>query len=106
MPCTGPCTATGGYLGFYEIQEVLKSGAKPVHDEKAAVNYLVFDNDQRISYDDKVTFKQKVDWANKVGLGGSLIWASDLDDDKYSAHAALLGREVESTSSLVDVPEL
>ncbi|KAI7026582.1 glycoside hydrolase family 18 protein, partial [Hortaea werneckii] len=102
----GPCTATGGYLGFYEIREVLKSGAKPIHDEDAAVNYLVFDSDQWISYDDDVTFKQKVDWANKVGLGGSLIWASDLDDDKYSAHSALLGKKVESTSSLQSVPDL
>lgn len=61
MPVTnrvvGPCTGTGGYLGFYEIQEVLKSGANPVHDTEAAVNYLVFDNDQWISYDDKVCLR-------------------------------------------------
>lgn len=30
------------------------------------------------SYDDDVTLKQKVHWANGVGLGGALIWASDL----------------------------
>lgn len=102
----GPCTATGGYLGFYEIQEILKQGAKPVHDTEAAVNYLVFDNDQWISYDDKVTFKQKSDWANTMGIGGSLIWASDLDDDKYSAHAALLGRTINPTSSLQDIDDL
>lgn len=53
-----------------------------------------------------MTFKQKVDWANKVGLGGSLIWASDLDDDKYSAHSALLGRTISSTSSLQDTTDL
>lgn len=58
---TGPCTATGGYLGFYEIQEVLKNGANPIHDEEAAVNYLVFDSNQWISCDDEDTFKQKVD---------------------------------------------
>jgi chitinase len=78
----------------------------PVHDTDAAVKYLVFDNTQWISYDDSVTFKQKVDWANKVGLGGSLIWASDLDDDKYSAHSALLGRTISSTSSLQDTTDL
>ncbi|KAG9527076.1 hypothetical protein KCV07_g513, partial [Aureobasidium melanogenum] len=101
-----PCTATGGYLGFYEIQEILKQGAKPVHDTEAAVNYLVFDNDQWISFDDKVTFKQKSDWANTMGIGGSLIWASDLDNDKYSAHAALLGRTINPTSSLQDIDDL
>ena len=77
-----------------------------VHDTDAAVKYLVFDNTQWISYDDSVTFKQKVDWANKVGLGGSLIWASDLDDDKYWAHSALLGRTISSTSSLQDTTDL
>ena len=30
-----------------------------------------------VSYDDKVTFGQKVDWANSVGLGGLMIWASN-----------------------------
>ncbi|KAK7962859.1 bacteriodes thetaiotaomicron symbiotic chitinase [Apiospora aurea] len=102
----GPCTATGGYLGFYEIQEVLRSGVKPVHDSEAAVNFLVFDQTQWISYDDSVTFKQKADWANKVGLGGSMIWASDLDDDKYSAHSALLGRKINPTSSLQNIKDL
>jgi chitinase len=85
---------------------VLKSGAKPVHDKEAAVNYLVFDKDQWISYDDKVTFQQKVDWANKVGLGGSLIWASDLDDNDYSAHSALLQRKIEPTNALQEIPDL
>lgn len=70
------------------------------------MNYLVFDKDQWISYDDEVTFKQKVEWANKIGLGGSMIWASDLDDDKYSAHSAMLGRKVKSTSSLQDTTDL
>ncbi|KAK3369407.1 hypothetical protein B0T24DRAFT_580387 [Lasiosphaeria ovina] len=102
----GPCTATGGYLGFYEIQQILKSGVEPIHDTDAAVNYLVFDNNQWISYDDSVTFKQKADWANKAGLGGSMIWASDLDDDKYTAHSQLLGRKIEATSSLQDTKDL
>lgn len=43
-------------------------------DKESAVNYLIFGNDQWVSYDDKVTFKQKVDWANEVGLGGGLVW--------------------------------
>ncbi|KAI1114378.1 hypothetical protein F5Y14DRAFT_441271 [Nemania sp. NC0429] len=102
----GPCTATGGYLGFYEIQQVLKSGAKAVHDSDAAVKYLVFDENQWISYDDSVTFKQKTDWANGVGLGGSMIWDSDLDDDSYSAHSAMLGRKINPTSSLQDTTDL
>ncbi|SMQ53701.1 unnamed protein product [Zymoseptoria tritici ST99CH_3D7] len=103
----GPCTKTGGILGYYEIQNIIKGAdskkratVSPVHDEASAVNYLVFDNDQWISYDDAVTFKQKTEWADSIGLGGSLIWASDLDDDKYSAHTGLLGRPIKSNQEL------
>lgn len=75
----GPCSQAAGILAYYEIQEVLKNkDVKPVHDTTAAVKYITFDKNQWISYDDAETFKQKVDWANKIGLGGSLIWASDL----------------------------
>lgn len=81
----GPCSKTGGILAYYEIMDKLKDAkAKkrdsitPVHDKKDAVNYFTFDEDQWVSYDNEVTFKQKVDWANTIGLGGGMIWASDL----------------------------
>lgn len=81
----GPCTDTGGILGYYEIQDILRGTTtkkrdtiSPTHDATDAVNYFTFDKDQWVSYDDAVTFKQKTDWANSVGLGGVLIWASDL----------------------------
>ncbi|KAK3168025.1 hypothetical protein OEA41_004471 [Lepraria neglecta] len=107
----GPCTGTGGILSYYEIMDVLHGGSltkrdtsiKPTHDTTDAVNYFTFNNNQWVSYDDAVTFKQKTDWADSVGLGGALIWASDLDDDKYTAHSGLLGRTVLSTSSLQTV---
>jgi chitinase len=69
-------------------------GLAPVHDEVAAVKYLVFDTNQWVSYDDATTFKQKLDWANSVGFGGSLIWAADTDDDNYSAMSGLVGKSV------------
>jgi len=64
---------------YYEIMALLKKdpSLKPVWDKQAGVKYLVFNKDQWLSYDDADTFKQKVEWANKLGLGGSLIWASD-----------------------------
>jgi chitinase len=81
----GPCSDTGGMLAYYEIMSVLKdtSGKKrdtisPMHDKEAAVNYFTFDHDQWVSFDDETTFKQKVDWADTIGMGGAMIWASDL----------------------------
>ena len=92
----GPCSATSGILEYYEIMALLKQHPtlKPVHDQTAAVNYLTFDSNQWVSYDDAVTFKQKVDWANSVGMGGALVWAADTDDDQYSAMAGLTGKSV------------
>ncbi|EFX06695.1 chitinase [Grosmannia clavigera kw1407] len=90
----GPCTATSGYLAYYEIEEVLKSnsGVDVIWDKDAAAKYFTWDTNQWISYEDSDTFKQKVDWANDVGIGGALIWASDLDNYEWTAHKALTGR--------------
>lgn len=122
----GPCSDTAGMLAYYEIVSILQGTSKkratiiPVHDKEAAVNYFTFDDNQWVSYDDKTTFKQKVSWADEVGLGGAMIWASDLgmdsllallwpwtisltaapDTDKYAAHTDLLNREVIPTSTL------
>ena len=76
----GPCTATGGILGYYEILSILNQNPSisPIHDTTDAVMYFTFNNDQWVSFDNKDTFQQKVDWANGVGLGGAMIWASDL----------------------------
>ncbi|KAH6634677.1 glycoside hydrolase superfamily [Chaetomium sp. MPI-SDFR-AT-0129] len=92
---SGVCTGTSGYLAHYEIQDIIrknkKRGLVPIHDKKAAVKYMTWDNDQWISYDDADTFKQKIKWADSIGFGGSLIWASDLDDYDFTAHKGLTG---------------
>ncbi|KAL5337437.1 hypothetical protein BJX70DRAFT_399738 [Aspergillus crustosus] len=54
-----------------------------------------------ISYNNKTTLKQKVDWVNSVGLGGAMIWASDQDTEKYDAHAALIQRNITSTARMI-----
>ncbi|KAJ5956606.1 hypothetical protein N7501_010885 [Penicillium viridicatum] len=90
----GSCTDQSGYLAYYEIADILQkdSTITPIHDEEAAVLYFTWNKDQWISYDNGTTFKQKLDWATHVGLGGSLIWASDQDDYLWTAHEALLGK--------------
>ncbi|PYI36129.1 hypothetical protein BP00DRAFT_432538 [Aspergillus indologenus CBS 114.80] len=107
----GPCSDTGGILAHYEIMDVLngastsskRSTITPVHDKTDAVNYFTFDGDQWVSYDDATTFAQKVAWANEVGIGGAMIWASDLDDDKYTAHAGLTNKTIMSNPTLQSV---
>ncbi|GIJ91962.1 hypothetical protein Asppvi_010937 [Aspergillus pseudoviridinutans] len=104
----GPCSDTGGILAYYEIMAALdgstssskRATISPTHDKAAAVNYFTFHQNQWVSYDDATTFKQKVDWADSVGLGGGMIWASDLDTDKYTAHGALLDKTIQSNPSL------
>jgi chitinase len=92
----GPCSDTSGVLMYYEIQAIIDQvdGLQPIQDDDAAVKILVFDDDQWVSYDDDDTFATKLAWANTIGFGGSLIWAVDTDDDKYSAMSSLLGKEI------------
>ena len=79
--------------------------AEPVYDNESAVNYVVYDNNQWVSYDDAKTFKQKTQWADEIGVGGSLIWASDTDNDKYSAMSGLVGKKVYHPNILKEVFE-
>jgi chitinase len=66
---------------YYEIMalKAQNPGLTEVWDHGAAVKYLTYGqgNAQWISYDDADTFKQKRDFQQKLGLAGSLIWASD-----------------------------
>ncbi|KAI9831288.1 MAG: hypothetical protein M1826_003727 [Phylliscum demangeonii] len=95
----GDCTASAGTLGYFEIMDIInREKPQVVHDSDAAAKYFQYGDqqDQWVSYDDAVTFKQKVDWAKSVGLGGSLIWAVDLDDSDFSALSGLVGKSLPS----------
>jgi chitinase len=72
----GSCTKNSGTLSYKEITEIIdQKKLKPEYDKENAVKYIVWDQDQWVSYDDEETFKQKIEFANKLGLGGLLIWA-------------------------------
>ncbi len=43
------------------------------------------------SFDDAETFQLKIQYANKIGLSGLMIWAIDLDDGDLSALQAVSG---------------
>lgn len=80
----------------YEIEAILKQVPEltPTHDTVAATKYISWDKNQWVSYDDADTFDTKIAWANNIGFGGSLIWAADTDDDKFTAMSGLIGKDV------------
>lgn len=81
----GPCSDAAGILDLQEIDDIIsKNNLKPVHDEKAAVKWITWDNDQWVSYDDTDTFAQKKDFANSRCLGGLMVWAMDQVDQTKS----------------------
>lgn len=90
----------------FEIQDIIADeNPKIIHDKEAAAKYFTFSRDHWVSFDDKDTLKQKVDWANEIGLGGVMIWAVDHDDKKFSALKGLLGMNLQDYSSLLERAE-
>ncbi|KAI8940612.1 hypothetical protein NX059_001884 [Plenodomus lindquistii] len=81
----GECTKTSGILSNAEIQRIIKANSlQPVLDKDAAVKYIVWNDNQWVSYDDEETVQMKKEFANKHCLGGTMVWALDLDDPSTS----------------------
>jgi chitinase len=77
----GACTGTPGVLSAAEIVAIIDGGGATVtHDPVAAVKIVTWDTNQWVSFDDAETLKAKLDYANLRCLGGTMIWAIDLDD--------------------------
>ncbi|KJZ70862.1 hypothetical protein HIM_09727 [Hirsutella minnesotensis 3608] len=76
----GRCTGTPGVLSAAEINSIIKNGAKQIFIEKDAVQIVTWNQDQWVSWDDAKTLKLKQDFANRRCLGGTMVWAIDLDD--------------------------
>ncbi|KAH9224819.1 glycoside hydrolase superfamily [Leptodontidium sp. 2 PMI_412] len=88
-----------GVLSFAEIESMKKIyGYKPIFDEKTAVKYFAFNEDQWVPYDDAETLQLKVEYAQKQGLLGLFIWSVDLDTKSHDALKALLGGQLNKFS--------
>ncbi|KAL4879023.1 hypothetical protein BJY04DRAFT_229519 [Aspergillus karnatakaensis] len=88
----GPCTKSSGTLSNAEIQRVItENNLTPTMDTEAAVKWATWDSDQWVSYDDGETVQMKIAAANKLCLGGVLIWAVDLDGTTHSSSKDLQG---------------
>ncbi|KAK2051178.1 hypothetical protein LY76DRAFT_676697 [Colletotrichum caudatum] len=75
----GQCTDTPGFLSYDEIpQKFGKTASK--YDDKTATNYLSYDDDQWISFENGDFIIQKVKYAETKGLLGLAVWAINMDD--------------------------
>ncbi|KAK2760017.1 hypothetical protein FQN54_002753 [Arachnomyces sp. PD_36] len=93
----GECTGTPGVLSAAEINKILKrDDAKVTFDQAAGVKIVTWDTDQWVSWDDEETLKIKLEYANRRCLGGTMVWAIDLDDGTLiKALGSNLAREKE-----------
>ncbi|KAL4969965.1 glycoside hydrolase superfamily [Aspergillus stella-maris] len=96
----GPCTNTTGVLSATEVSRILREGkGQKFLDEQAAVQVVVFDKDQWVAFDDTAALKSKLDFANRRCLGGTMVWAVDLDDGALIASLGeAMGRKQEFVS--------
>ncbi|THC91217.1 hypothetical protein EYZ11_009321 [Aspergillus tanneri] len=75
----GKCTRTSGILSDYEIARVIDNYSPEVmHDAEAGVNWITWNSNQWVSFDDARTLLQKRDLANSLCLGGTMAWAMDM----------------------------
>ncbi|PYH85882.1 hypothetical protein BO82DRAFT_428864 [Aspergillus uvarum CBS 121591] len=74
----GPCTDTVGILTDYEINQVIQDySPNLVYEEEAAVNWMTWEGNQWVSFDNSKTLKQRADFANARCLGSLFSWALD-----------------------------
>jgi len=75
----GEYTREAGFLSYYEICEMLLSGANYIWDEEMKVPYLV-QGDQWVGFDDERAIRNKMDWVKDNGYAGAMVWTLDMDD--------------------------
>ncbi|KAH8665151.1 hypothetical protein BGZ60DRAFT_470789 [Tricladium varicosporioides] len=88
----GACTDNAGTLSNAEIKRMLASnGVTQSFDATAAVKWATWNSNQWVSYDDGQTMQLKMAAANNLCLGGTMIWAIDLDNTDGESMNDLLG---------------
>ena len=76
----GIYTKEGGFLAYYEVCEILRSGqASYAWDDEMKVPYMVA-GDQWVGFDDERSIRHKMSWIKKNNFGGAMVWTVDMDD--------------------------
>lgn len=63
-------------------ERTLKKGWSVVQDSQRRIGPYAYYGDQWVSFDDSKQIRIKAELIKKLGLGGGMIWALDLDDFK------------------------
>ncbi|KAI9150010.1 Chitotriosidase-1 [Paramyrothecium foliicola] len=91
----GPCTKNSGTLAYREIKNIIDDNdLKPYYEKEHEVKYIVWNENQWVSYDDEETIRGKLEFANDLGIGGLLIWSVDQDTDDLEALSAVVGPNI------------
>ncbi|KAK3782147.1 hypothetical protein RRG08_032901 [Elysia crispata] len=77
----GRYTMENGFISYYEICQLIQSGAQVFQEPSQRARYLV-QRDLWIGYDDVQTIQEKACYARQNSYGGIMFWALDLDDFK------------------------
>ncbi|KAK3917613.1 putative chitinase 10, partial [Frankliniella fusca] len=75
----GEYTKEAGFLAYYEVCEMLKTGASYVWDDEMKVPYAV-QGDQWVGFDDERSIRNKMTWIKDNGYAGAMVWTVDMDD--------------------------
>ncbi|XP_046385252.1 probable chitinase 10 [Ischnura elegans] len=75
----GDYTKESGFLAYYEVCEMLRSGASYIWDDEMKVPYCV-KGDQWVGFDDERSIRNKMQWIKDGGFAGAMVWTVDMDD--------------------------
>ncbi|KAH7122764.1 hypothetical protein B0J11DRAFT_551302 [Dendryphion nanum] len=89
----GECSREAGILTFAEIvaRQNRLNDKRIEYDEKHGVTYMVYEEDQWITYDDDKSWVKKREILDNECFGGVMIWAIDQDTKDFKALSGLLG---------------
>jgi chitinase len=79
----GPCTGTPGYIGNWEIDQIISNSqyesSVQEYSSNVAGDILVYDSTQWISWMKPSTYNSRSEWVQGLNFGGTCDWAMDLN---------------------------
>ena len=67
------------YVNTFQICDKLNNGWQQSYNTDAEES-IAYGEGQLVTYDNERSISAKVDYINRMGLGGAMIWALDFDD--------------------------